>query len=233
MKSTRFLAAARLQCRLLVLVSILACTAKGALFTFSGNTSQGIPDNNPSGVAYPFNFTDTAEPIITDVSVSFNVSGGWNGDLYAYLSHNSDTLVLLNRVGVSAGSTYGYGDAGLAITLSDAGLVNIHNYGGNGGNQLAGTFKADGQTTSPLAAPASFSATGGSATFGSVFANTDAQGSWTLFFADVSGGSVATLNSWSVDISAVPEPVNVALGIFVCLLGGAQVLRRCRRRKSG
>jgi hypothetical protein len=36
-----------------------------------------------------------------------------------------------------------------------------------------------------------------------------------LFFADVSaGGGTSTLNGWSLDITAVPEPVNVALCIF-------------------
>ena len=41
------------------------------------------------------------------------------------------------------------------------------------------------------------------------------NGTWTLFFADVvTSGSSSTLLSWSLDITAVPEPVNVALGIF-------------------
>jgi subtilisin-like proprotein convertase family protein len=222
----------RSQLLLLVTFANLVLTAQAALYTFNGSPAQAIPDNNPSGVAYAFDFTDAGQTAITDVTVSFGISGGWNGDLYAYLSHNSDTLVLLNRVGVSASSTYGYGDPGMAITLSDAGSVNIHNYGGNGGSQLTGTFKADGQTTSPLAAPASFSATGGSATFGNIFGNTNPQGSWTLFFADVSGGSTATLNSWSVDISAVPEPVDVALGVFAFLFGSTQVFRWCRRRAA-
>jgi hypothetical protein len=40
------------------------------------------------------------------------------------------------------------------------------------------------------------------------------NGTWTLFIADLSGGEQSTLVSWSLDITAVPEPVNVALGIF-------------------
>jgi hypothetical protein len=35
-----------------------------------------------------------------------------------------------------------------------------------------------------------------------------------LFIADLSAGSQSQLDSWSLNISAVPEPVNVALGIF-------------------
>lgn len=210
----------------------LALAAHGSMvYSFSGDPTQVIPDNNPSGVAYEFDFSYTGRAI-TDVSVTFTITGGWNGDLYAHLSHGSDTLVLLNRVGVSASSTYGYGDAGFDITLSDAGLENIHAYGGNGGSQLTGTFLADGQATSPLAEPESFSAGGGSATFANTFANTDPNGSWSLFFADVSGGSVATLEDWSVNISAVPEPVNVALGLFGLLCTSVGALRWYRRRNA-
>jgi subtilisin-like proprotein convertase family protein len=47
-----------------------------------------------------------------------------------------------------------------------------------------------------------------------------ANGQWTLFVADeVTGGGTSTLNSWSLDITAVPEPVNVALGVFGGVMG--------------
>jgi hypothetical protein len=40
-------------------------------------------------------------------------------------------------------------------------------------------------------------------------------GQWTLFIADVSaGGGNESVNSWELDITAVPEPINVALGVF-------------------
>ncbi len=233
MKPTRFLTGIKAKLWLLSVASNLVLAAQGALYTFGGNDlARAIPDNYPSGVAYAFNVTDTGQTI-TDVSVSFDISGGWNGDLYAYLSHDSDTLVLLDRVGVSATNTYGYGDAGFVITLSDSGSVNIHNYGGNGGSQLSsGTYLADGQTTSPFASPASFSATGGSATFANTFGTTDPNGSWTLFFADVSGGSIATLNDWSVNIEAVPEPAHVALAMFGFLFFGFNLLRFLQKRQA-
>ena len=44
------------------------------------------------------------------------------------------------------------------------------------------------------------------------------KSSWTLFFADLSPGDTSTLNTFSLDITAVPEPVNVALVIFGGLL---------------
>lgn len=219
----------------------LVLSAQGALYEFSGTPFQTIPDNNPSGVAYSFNFAETGLQV-TDVSVSFTLSGGYNGDQYAYLSHGSSLLVLVNRVGVANGTSgsqlynYGYSGSGFSnITLSDAGAGNLHNYGGSTLNSLpaaGGTYKADGQTASPLMAPTGFSAGGGTATFASTFVGTDPNGSWTLFFADASGGSTGTLDSWSVDITAVPEPVNLALGLFVLLLAGTSSFRFCRRRRS-
>ena len=54
-----------------------------------------------------------------------------------------------------------------------------------------------------------------------------------MFFADTTpGGGQAQLTGWSLDITAVPEPVNVAMGIFgtiVVVVGG---VRRYRRRAS-
>lgn len=40
------------------------------------------------------------------------------------------------------------------------------------------------------------------------------NGTWTLFIADLSGGGQSQLVSWELDITAVPEPVNLALGVF-------------------
>ena len=36
---------------------------------------------------------------ISKVDVMLDLSGGWNGDMYAYLLHDGVTSVLLNRVG--------------------------------------------------------------------------------------------------------------------------------------
>jgi hypothetical protein len=41
------------------------------------------------------------------------------------------------------------------------------------------------------------------------------------------------LNSWTLDITPVPEPVNVALGIFGALLGGLGLARHhAAKRRS-
>jgi hypothetical protein len=62
--------------------------------------------------------------------------------------------------------------------------------------------------------PSAFDSAATTADF-STFHNLDANGNWTLFFADtVTGGGNPTLTSWSLDITPVPEPVSVALAVF-------------------
>ena len=59
------------------------------------------------------------------------------------------------------------------------------------------------------------------------------NGAWTIFFADMASGpgspaSTSTLVGWSLEITAVPEPANVALGIFG---GGFLVVSLARSRR--
>jgi hypothetical protein len=67
----------------------------------------------------------------------------------------------------------------------------------------------------------------------SAFTGQDPNNTWTLFFADQSTGGTTTLNNgWSLDIEAVPEPVNMALGIFGGLMGVVVVARSFKKAKS-
>src|SRR6478735_2903963 len=86
------------------LCALLPLTASAASTTFvdTWNVSTAIPDNDDVG------YTDThvfSTPNITEIehlSVNLNFSGGWNGDVYLYLAHDSGFSVLLNRPGRSA-----------------------------------------------------------------------------------------------------------------------------------
>ncbi len=60
----------------------------------------------------------------------------------------------------------------------------------------------------------------------SVFNGVNPNGDWTLYFEDNGAMNTATLSSWSIGITAVPEPINVALGVFG---GGALVVQGVRR----
>ena len=67
----------------------------------------------------------------------------------------------------------------------------------------------------------------------SSFGGQDPNNTWALFFADTSPGGQSTLEGWSLDITAVPEPVNLALGIFAVGVFGAGVVRfYCNKMKA-
>ena len=96
--------------------------------TFNTGFANGgvIPDGSLTGWSDTRTLVGVPGGPITDVSVTLNLSGGWNGDLYAYLVHSSGFAVLLNRVVRDTGNSPGYSTAGMNLTLNDAGSLNIH-----------------------------------------------------------------------------------------------------------
>jgi subtilisin-like proprotein convertase family protein len=195
----------------------------------SGTLNATIPDGNVSGYQNTINVVDgRPSPWVTDVNVKLNISGGYNGDLYVYLSHGSGFSVLLNRVGRTAGDSFGYSDAGFNITLDDSAASDIHNYGGNGGAQLTGTWQPDARNVDP----ATVLNTSTRNAHLSSFNNLDPNGAWTLFVADMSSGDQSMLVSWELEITAVPEPAHIALGIFGFGLVGLQGCRWWMRRRT-
>ena len=207
-----------------------AVHTSAALCTFSGFENGGnIPDGNVNPWSDTRTLSGLAGTAITSVSVWLNVSGGFNGDLYCYLSYNGVLVPLLNRPGVGANSAYGYSNAGLDVTFTDAAANNIHFYG-SGSIAGGAPWKPDGRTINPVTSlPAEFDAAG-TVTFGA-FSGMNPNGDWTLAVADVSGGGgQATVENWGLDIEAVPEPVNVALGLFGGLWGVTRLVHYLRRR---
>jgi len=217
-----------------VLLLAALATAKATLFyegtpgngvVTTGITSTGVGTFNPTitdgstvGTWNQISVSGLGSSL-TDIRVTLNVSGGNNSDLYAYLSYGGQSVVLLNRIGVSGSTPFGNTGSSLNVTL-DSTSGNIHNTAGSG-NISSGSYSADGQTISPLSSAGSFSSSGGSITLDAVFGtgSVDPNGTWTLFLADVvSGGGNETLNGWSLDITAVPEPVRLSLGVFAAML---------------
>lgn len=200
----------------LTLFASLCCGAAvgawAALYSYTYNSGFENNGNIPDGNVNPWSDTRTvsgiAEPSITSVSVRLNMSGGYNGDLYGYLSYNGVKLVLLNRVGVGTGSepTYslGYTGAGFTSLLLQDGAGDIHTYGGGVGT---GTYSADGRDVSPLSSPATLYGTS-RGTFSAKFEGMDPNGEWSLVFADlVAGGGRSQITSWGLDIEAVTSPI--------------------------
>ena len=107
--------------RLLVFFSAAMLTLTmhaGIIITGGAFANSGyIPDGSAVGSSG----TATASGLLASISeirVNLSISGGYNGDLYVYLSHDGVLVTLLNRVGVKSGDAFGYGDAGFNITLS-------------------------------------------------------------------------------------------------------------------
>lgn len=201
--------------RLALLLAFLATVVSSPAIVISNYFDSGfanvgvIPDNNFSGWANTQNIDNNAYNGLTivNVEVTLNISGGWNGDLYGYLTHSSGTVVLLNRPGSGAFSYAGYDN----ITLSDLdSLQNINNVATPTANTTYNSYAG---------------------TLTTAFAPTTVNGDWTLFLADLSGGDVSTLNSWSLTITAVPEPTTWAAIIFGGVFGAVQFIRY-RRRKA-
>jgi subtilisin-like proprotein convertase family protein len=217
---------------------LLSLTAQATIYTYdSGILNATIRDGDVNGWQDSHTFSGIPDLPIQNVEVTLNISGGFNGDLYGYLVHDSGFVVLLNRVGVGTthgGDAFGYGNAGMNITLATGGsLGDIHWYGGSGIPD--GTYAPDGRTVSPLSAPSAFNADGNTG-FGS-FTGGNPNGTWTLFLSDVvASGNPSTLVSWGLEIEAVPEPTTWALIIFAGLAGAVKLggwVQRRRRSAAG
>ena len=206
-----------------VLVSVVAANA--TIYTTNWSTgfanSGVVPDNNFSGWSDTRSVSTMPAGTFTGLSVDLQLSGGWNGDLYAYLVHSSGFSVLLDRVGVgvSGVSAFGYGDAGMNVNLAATG-TSIHQYGGNSTFSAAptGSWLTD-NTSGSLAS----------------FLSTSPNGTWSLFIADLSGGGVSTVQSWGLqmDIVAVPEVETWVAAALAGAFGAFWLNRQMFGRKAG
>lgn len=218
-------------------VVLLTFCSPGQSQTISTNqaVNLAIPDSNPSGLASSVDLSGMGGTI-TGVTVGLDITGGFNGDLYAYLAGpNGGFAVLLNRVGVDAGNggnnSFGYSDTGFNITLDDSGSYNnLHYYQNNsptynGGGQLTGVWASDGENVDPMSSSVGLSANLGQANLNS-FNLLNPNGTWVLYVADLSGGGSAILDNWTLNIATVPEP-----GTWVLFGGGIMMLLGINRWK--
>jgi hypothetical protein len=224
----------------LMLTAILPLAQATVVDTFrSGTLNTAIPDGNPTGITFSHTTTTGDANVINGVDVHLQFSGGFNGDLYGYLvfqaTDNSitTTALLLNRVGRTGAADFGYSTAGMNVILSaGAGLAgNIH----DAAIPTASTFgtrstyyAADTRTELPQGVFSGSTPSGSGLDAFSSYSH-NANGTWTLFLTDLSGGEVSTLVSWGLDVSVVPEPATWALLIFGAVAGGVVGARRLRR----
>jgi hypothetical protein len=210
----------------LLILSVLCSAAVAAetTWTRNWNVSAVIPDNDPVGYVNHQTFDGIDLTDIVSVGVMLHFEGGWNGDLYAYLVHNTGFSVLLNRPGRTAADPDGSASLGLNVWLrEDSAFSDIHTAIPMSGGPVTGTYRPDGRATSPATVLDTDSRT---ATLSS-FTGLNPNGTWSLFVADTSPGETATLQSWSLEIVAVPEPTAGLLGGF-----SLAMLLLVRRRRS-
>jgi subtilisin-like proprotein convertase family protein len=194
-----------------------------------------IPDNDANGLVSTLDVNTAVTPI-QNVTVTLNISSAtsdiaWNGDLYAYLTHDDGALsgfaVLLNRVGRTSSDAAGYGDPGFAITLSDTAANDVHLYQNvsssfDSSGRLTGTWQPDERNISPTSSGSTFDSASRTANLGS-FSGLNPNGLWVLFISDRAAGNVARLDSWQLNITPVPEPTYTAVLTGLCLLGTVTV----------
>lgn len=194
-----------------VIFTVLATCAHGQGFIYSPVDPVTIPDADLSGLQSTINIPSSFSGTVSTVEITLNLKGspqdgGFAGDLYVALYHQGRAVVLINRPGRDAVNPFGYDDTSdFQITFSDSAFHDIHQYQNFAhpvaSTGLSGRWQPDGRT----------------ANFNSVVTadpraamlnqlnGTNMQGQWTLFLADVSGGGVTDLTSWSVHFVQVPE----------------------------
>jgi subtilisin-like proprotein convertase family protein len=198
------------------------CATAATTLVFPKVVNTAIPDNNASGLASIIAVAGSGQTV-TSVEVVMTTQNGWNGDLYAYLEHDGVLSVLLNRPGRTAADAAGAASSGMQIRFADAAPTDIHTaIPATYGALASGTYQPDARAEDPdLVTDAS---TRSLHLYG--FDGQLADGEWTLFVADLSGGDIATLANWSLSVTVVPEPSTSAL-----LFGAALPLLLRRRRR--
>lgn len=191
--------------------------ANATLIQFNG-LNQLIPDGNSSGYANQQSLNLGNIGNITEISVRLELTGvnggGYNGDLYAWLQHDTGFSVLLNRPGRSASDSTGYGDNGMNVLFNDGAANDIHSYR----EILAGPFplltplggiwRPDGRNVDPGNVVTTDPRP---STLQSMIGG-NPNGDWTLFVADLESGGEVQLRSWALDIRTdvqnVPESMH-------------------------
>ncbi len=189
-------------------VLLAVAGAHAALYTQTFSPGTAVPDGSPVGIAdsETFNMDPNSGDTVGALTLNLNITGGYDANLYAYVvAPNGTMTVLLNQPGVTPGTPFGNPGSGMNITFSD------------GGPAITASSDLSGGT---YAAAGSLSGLDGSA----------ADGTWTLFLADLtSGGGTSVLNSWTLNITAAPEPTSLAIFLVATL---SCLAVRCRRFKK-
>lgn len=198
----------------------------------SGFTGGGVvPDGNLVGWSDTRTLSGVTSTAITVITVNLTITGGFNGDLYAYLQHDTGITILLNRPGRTAANLFGYSDVGSDVIFDDSGTNGDSHVTLTGASIFsASSWEPDGRAVNPATALDTDLRTNLLGTFTGM----DPNGTWTLFVADMSwdGEPPATVTQWGLQITAIPAiPEPGSAFIQVVFLSSALLIRR--RGKPG
>jgi subtilisin-like proprotein convertase family protein len=213
--------------------------AVAAIITASSPSAPTVINYNLTGLSEQIALS-TSITSISDVEVSLDIGGGYNGNYYAYLrGPNGGFTVLLNRVGLTAANSIGFLDTGFNVTFSDNPANATIDSATAGGGTVTGTWQPDARSVSPLSSGSVLDSTPPTADLSS-FKGLDPNGNWTLFVADVSPGGIGTLEGWGLTVSGnevtVPESSPAFAGLLtlaLIALGPQLRFRRVVRPTSG
>ena len=170
----------------------VALNTTASTIGISGTISAAIPDNSATGVTSTINVSGFPAVPVGSVSVTFNITHTWDGDLDINLvAPNGNILNLVNNRG-------GSGDNFVNTVISSNGVTAI----ASGVSPFTGTYLPDAALTQ---GPTGF--VSNVALFSDLFSIPN--GNWTLAIRDGATGDVGTLTSWSINITpvgGVPPP---------------------------
>ena len=127
-----------------ILALLAAPPLQGAAVVLSKPVNMTVPDNAPTGLVSVIPVSSNEQ--VVSVELQLNITGGWNGDLYAYVEHNGAISVLLNRPGRTAANLAGAASSGMSVIFSDDAPLDIHTaISNNFGDFVTGTFQPDGR----------------------------------------------------------------------------------------
>jgi len=188
----------------LLLAALTAAPAQSLQYveTFTNGPAVGpVPEGNPVGAVFSGTVSDVPAGLtVGTLTLELNLSGGFNGNLYAYLeSPNGTQVVLMDRPGVSVADPFGATGPGMNITLQNTGAANGSIQDETSDAVLSGSYTPAGSLADLGGAPV--------------------DGTWQLFFTDlVAGGGTTTVDSWALTVSVVPEPKPASLLILAAIL---------------
>ncbi|MDB4383948.1 hypothetical protein N9042_00450 [bacterium] len=211
-----------------------ALSLQAASISITSSPSIVVTDGSSSGITDAINVSGNPEAI-ESITVEFNLSAAsgssaFLGDLYVYLTNGTDLAVLVNRPGGTSSNQFGYSDnQSMMVLFSQLGLNDIHDYRtpvtGDPSTPLSSTLTGTWQPDSRNTDPSLVLDTDPRTADLSAFVGNPADGTYTLFVADMSSGNVHQLDSWTLNIETVPE---VSSFLMVVLGSCGLLLRRCR-----